>query len=644
MAFLNQVTTNGDIVFGGEAPANMGPPNGGFSTVPGGNTRYFPCIDQFALVIRMNKSTDAGVTWVEQDAANVPVVPADGAGGTGFTEVYQFINACIDPVSKIIYSCYFDPVSFNIALAPFNTATDKWLTPIISTLSYLPNAASQFFTSGSFVTVFRPNDSAVWVWFYGGGANPNDVATVWGAKCLVTGAGTGTWDLALTRLAGTLQDGIEYAQGGAGVDNAGNIHYWIYRHYSGFGASAHLTVDGLNQITGIVIDAGGAGYKTGTVSIVGVFPLIPVSIVGGATIAVDGGPIVSADVTPWIGQQAPAGTTLPGGISFGTSSSINNGDLLHYVIHPDDSIVGPQLVFHDTSASGQITFTSAINVGSNDVMISTFFSGPNTSGLGHVVRALAGDAPVWEDLTPAEIQFPGGINRLLTGLHRNFDGLDYLFYGIKIGAVYEYHYLTSTGIGDAFANDTIMTSGIPPAGFTAGTGLVAMSFNPLAITTSYGNGVHFGAIGMGWFEIFLAPTTATLTLSKTVSPGGQAVATDFILSASGPVDLSGPGGFGPSTVPPGVYNLGESVIPGYQRLQWVLAGGGTLAGDVLTLAAGDVAVVTITNTPIQKPGQGGAAYVPRFQNTQVINDFDVCLSREWRLYNQIDPTALGLCP
>ena len=70
-------------------------------------------------------------------------------------------------------------------------------------------------------------------------------------------------------------------------------------------------------------------------------------------------------------------------------------------------------------------------------------------------------------------------------------------------------------------------------------------------------------------------------------------------------------------------------------------------------------------TPVVKATAGGGVYFPRFLNKTLLaaqinrandayrefaplswlydfpNDFDVCLSREWRLYNDIDPQALS---
>ena len=100
------------------------------------------------------------------------------------------------------------------------------------------------------------------------------------------------------------------------------------------------------------------------------------------------------------------------------------------------------------------------------------------------------------------------------------------------------------------------------------------------------------------------PPTATLTLVKNVviTGGGTAVAANWTLYADGPTDISGAGGVGPSTVTPGDYTLTESTGPSrYDASAWECTDG-TLNGNVLTLADGDVAICTITNT-----------YVPPFK-------------------------------
>jgi uncharacterized repeat protein (TIGR01451 family) len=94
-----------------------------------------------------------------------------------------------------------------------------------------------------------------------------------------------------------------------------------------------------------------------------------------------------------------------------------------------------------------------------------------------------------------------------------------------------------------------------------------------------------------------------LTLIKhVVNPdgsGGTAVETDWVLTADGPVDISGPGGVGATNVQVGTYTLSESTGPdGYSASGWTCSGG-SQTGNQITLALRDVAVCEITNTAQQ---------------------------------------------
>ena len=102
------------------------------------------------------------------------------------------------------------------------------------------------------------------------------------------------------------------------------------------------------------------------------------------------------------------------------------------------------------------------------------------------------------------------------------------------------------------------------------------------------------------------PPEAELTLVKEVvlDDGGTAAATDWTLSADGPTDLDGITGttaVTDVTVTPGDYTLAEADGPaGYTTDGWT-CDGGTLNGDVLTLAADDDVTCTITNDDPEPP-------------------------------------------
>jgi len=93
-------------------------------------------------------------------------------------------------------------------------------------------------------------------------------------------------------------------------------------------------------------------------------------------------------------------------------------------------------------------------------------------------------------------------------------------------------------------------------------------------------------------------TTAHLTLAKSVTGGGTAVATDWTLSAIGPITISGQTGDAEITdaeVNAGTYTLAESGPEGYTAGDWSCTGG-TLEGSSLDLAPGETASCSITNT------------------------------------------------
>ena len=99
-----------------------------------------------------------------------------------------------------------------------------------------------------------------------------------------------------------------------------------------------------------------------------------------------------------------------------------------------------------------------------------------------------------------------------------------------------------------------------------------------------------------------APSTATITLVKHLdnSDGGTATNADWTLSAVGSSNISGVTGDDSITnasVLPGLYTLSESVGPSdYTASAWDCTGTGDANGNVISLAAGDVATCSITNT------------------------------------------------
>lgn len=95
-----------------------------------------------------------------------------------------------------------------------------------------------------------------------------------------------------------------------------------------------------------------------------------------------------------------------------------------------------------------------------------------------------------------------------------------------------------------------------------------------------------------------------LTLDKIID-GGSEAESEWTLSATGPIVVTGPGAAGSTDVvsgallPVGAYTLSESSGPSsYDASSWscVLNGGAPATGDTITLDYGDTAVCTITNT------------------------------------------------
>jgi len=97
--------------------------------------------------------------------------------------------------------------------------------------------------------------------------------------------------------------------------------------------------------------------------------------------------------------------------------------------------------------------------------------------------------------------------------------------------------------------------------------------------------------------LIFAPTTGTTLTMVKVVVGGTASATDWDLEVDTSPPISGAGGFGPIDIDPGTYQVSESAGPsGYTSSGPVLSGDGSLVGDMLTVADGDNAVITFTNS------------------------------------------------
>jgi hypothetical protein len=77
--------------------------------------------------------------------------------------------------------------------------------------------------------------------------------------------------------------------------------------------------------------------------------------------------------------------------------------------------------------------------------------------------------------------------------------------------------------------------------------------------------------------------------------GGQASATDFTVSATGPSGFSGPGPSQEQDVDAGTYSLSNSALSGYSADAWVCTGDGSQNLASITLGNGESATCTITD-------------------------------------------------
>ena len=137
------------------------------------------------------------------------------------------------------------------------------------------------------------------------------------------------------------------------------------------------------------------------------------------------------------------------------------------------------------------------------------------------------------------------------------------------------------------------------------------------------------------------PPTAKLTLVKKVinDDNGSAVPSDWTLKAVGQTPMRGRAGsraVRKEQLDPGSYVLLERGPDGYDNLGWE-CDGGTLAGNVITLADGDDVTCTLTNddTPGARPPDAHLTLVKRVVN----NDGGSAIPADWVLHAD-GPTPL----
>jgi len=217
MAFPTQIDSAGAGQF--SCTTSFDPSiNAGFPGVfsDGPNDRYTVHGDLVNFVLRCYKSSDAGVSFVEQDAANAPAIANDA--GSPQPGNFELWCSCYDSTNKIIYTVYWS-VDFKITIIPFKVGTG-WQARTKSTLDYVfVKNLSQAGTN--LACEFRPADNVVWMGFCRYSRNVNNSGSkVYGAKFAV---GVG-WDAGDTLLYGVDGDGLDWGLGGFRRDSAGNIH------------------------------------------------------------------------------------------------------------------------------------------------------------------------------------------------------------------------------------------------------------------------------------------------------------------------------------------------------------------------------------------------------------------------------------
>jgi hypothetical protein len=190
---------------------------GAFSDGSGG--LYVILGDLVAFRLRCYRSTDGGNGFAEQDAANAPAM-ANDIGAPNPPGAFEYWTSCFDVANKIIYTAFFDPVGFKLAIKPFKIGVG-WQAAVISTLSLAAVLTNN--GSGNLGCEYRPNDNSIWVvlpTFVAG-----DVAgeKIVGARLALPG----TWDAAFTLLAGSSGDNLQWNLGGIRRDSVGNIRYIV---------------------------------------------------------------------------------------------------------------------------------------------------------------------------------------------------------------------------------------------------------------------------------------------------------------------------------------------------------------------------------------------------------------------------------
>lgn len=544
--FPFQITTNLNLVWGGFLAGDSEcAPTGAFAD---GTNRYYPLFDTVGLTVEMCYSTDTGSTWTNLDGTHSPTVTASYTSTVSNTLVstngltqkitstanpvvlsQQYIGACQDASLREIYVIYFNTSHF-LTLSPFDTAVGTWGTAIVSGLK-IPlesrpiNSLSPF--TGGLGVAYRGTDNTVVVALSGFSSNAHESREAYSATCVPTGTG---WGGSYTSISGTSGDGFQYIlQGVSDADSSGNFHFLYSSLNSGVGFLANATGTAFRggtytQITALNLVDGGTAYVDGTYSNVNV-SLTPTpgstatfsnAALGGSedhfvfTAIVTGG-VVALSTVNSTGLSPLEVYNIPGGCLVQAAVNIpgtNTTTLYHRAF--GTSGLGPiQTLATATSSNDLLESRAGIRCINNN-LYTAYITTDDTHGAGtiHVLRAVAGTAPTWEDLNPSAIQSDIGTSDSLFYL-MDFavtSGTDIAAFATDGDADFEtvvYAYVTSPGIGTAWSTANIIGTIDVTGSFQTDERLVAMSFgSDLAISTPYGTAFSSGfPLGQGYWEI-----------------------------------------------------------------------------------------------------------------------------------------------
>lgn len=175
--------------------------------------------DQGAGKLRAFVSSNAGVSWAEQNAAAAPVFSAAQAATSG-DPTFGACQSTRNP--NLCFLCYFSGAGQDAALISFDMASGLWGTPKVSTITPVSTIDATSSDSGQGLAIYRPSDDSVF--FITGVCVGNARTSVYYAQCFPNGTGwLNVWNL----LGVALPNYAANPQGSSSqcgyLDNAGNI-------------------------------------------------------------------------------------------------------------------------------------------------------------------------------------------------------------------------------------------------------------------------------------------------------------------------------------------------------------------------------------------------------------------------------------